>query len=639
MESLEHQQWGPFRFVKNSAGHLTSLIHADDPHGMNWIREDGHWGRTSVASGIQVRHELTQPRDDVIEESFTFTNTGNFPIITKIGDLAIQTPLNDVYTSSQVCMTERCHAHLWCDGVNSYVMAQRMGGTPPHLGLVLNRGALAHYRIERDIEVLSNDRGIFWLLPESVHLDPGQSHVVSWRLFWYSDRADFFTQAAELGGHIRMEASDYVLFEGENLTLGLPAASHGLSVDDQPEHIDATCKMWNTDQLPIGPHRLEVRTPERRAHAHVLVLPHLEQLVRRRIQFIVQHQQCLTETSPLHGAYLTYDLEDHHQYYTHVDDHNAARERLGMGVLIARGLRLGITPSENLRSLEMYREFLLREIVDVDSGVVANDLAHNLDLHRLYNYAWMVVFELEMYALNSHIEHLELAARVARAYYRAGGHRFYPIELPMYRLITTLREQGRDDDADSLTHEFSHHVDTIIEFGTSYPPSEVNYEQSIVAPAASLLLDMYRIRGEHRYLAEAEKHLAILALFSGDQPHFQLHQTAIRHWDGYWFGKSKQFGDTFPHYWSALTGRAFAVHARLTGDPESASLARASLRGVLSMFEPDGRATCAVLFPWAVNDDRTEFKDPWANDQDWGLFFALDDLDVVRRELTVQQHD
>ncbi|AZQ39116.1 hypothetical protein EJ357_41500 [Streptomyces cyaneochromogenes] len=28
---------------------------------------------------------------------------------------------------------------------------------------------------------------------------------------------------------------------------------------------------------------------------------------------------------------------------------------------------------------------------------------------------------------------------------------------------------------------------------------------------------------------------------------------AIRHWDGYWFGTDRPWGDVFPHYWGALT--------------------------------------------------------------------------------------
>ena len=52
----------------------------------------------------------------------------------------------------------------------------------------------------------------------------------------------------------------------------------------------------------------------------------------------------------------------------------------------------------------------------------------------------------------------------------------------------------------------------------------------------------------------ARKQLDVLELFNGIEPSYHLREVAIRHWDGYWFGKRKLYGDTFPHYWSALTG-------------------------------------------------------------------------------------
>ena len=41
------------------------------------------------------------------------------------------------------------------------------------------------------------------------------------------------------------------------------------------------------------------------------------------------------------------------------------------------------------------------------------------------------------------------------------------------------------------------------------------------------------------------------------------------------------------------------------------------------MVFPDGSASCAYLYPYQVNGVRAEFYDPYANDQDWGLYFYL----------------
>ena len=36
----------------------------------------------------------------------------------------------------------------------------------------------------------------------------------------------------------------------------------------------------------------------------------------------------------------------------------------------------------------------------------------------------------------------------------------------------------------------------------------------------------------------------------------------IRHWDGYWFGRERLWGDVFPHYWSVLSAAAYLTAGR-----------------------------------------------------------------------------
>lgn len=63
--------------------------------------------------------------------------------------------------------------------------------------------------------------------------------------------------------------------------------------------------------------------------------------------------------------------------------------------------------------------------------------------------------------------------------------------------------------------------------------------------------------GIQKYLDGAKQQMPALEAFNGNQPSYHLNEIAIRHWDGYWFGKREMWGDTFPHYWSTLTGAAF----------------------------------------------------------------------------------
>ena len=51
--------------------------------------------------------------------------------------------------------------------------------------------------------------------------------------------------------------------------------------------------------------------------------------------------------------------------------------------------------------------------------------------------------------------------------------------------------------------------------------------------------------------------------------------------------------------------------------------AKASLRGCLNLFFIDGMASCAMVYPDTVNGKKAHYYDPWANDQDWALYYAV----------------
>ena len=220
-------------------------------------------------------------------------------------------------------------------------------------------------------------------------------------------------------------------------------------------------------------------------------------------------------------------------------------------------------------------------------------------------------------------------------YYEKNGTDFYAIGIPGTELYRALRSEGMKAEADQIRAFLAGHADRIRENGLHYPPHEVNYEQSIVAPAVSILLQAYELTGEESYLQEGMRHMNVLLLFNGRQPDYHLYETAIRHWDGYWFGKRRLYGDTFPHYWSTLTGvecgrladilkkssGAETIEETLQWEPY-AKRAQDSLRGGLNLFRKDGTASCAYVYPHAVNGVAAGYYDPWANDQDWALYYA-----------------
>ena len=79
------------------------------------------------------------------------------------------------------------------------------------------------------------------------------------------------------------------------------------------------------------------------------------------------------------------------------------------------------------------------------------------------------------------------------------------------------------------------------------------------------------------------------------------------------------YGDTFPHYWSTITGHVFALYAEASGDRGYRARAQRNVLNNFCAFTPDGRGSAAYLYPLTINGKPGKFYDPWANDQDWAL--------------------
>ena len=92
-------------------------------------------------------------------------------------------------------------------------------------------------------------------------------------------------------------------------------------------------------------------------------------------------------------------------------------------------------------------------------------------------------------------------------------------------------------EADEVKEMFGKHVDNMVANGLSYPKHEVNFEQTIVSPAATFTSEMAYVTGAEKYVKSAAEHVSILERFSARQPSFHLYEIPIRYWDDFWFGK------------------------------------------------------------------------------------------------------
>ena len=125
---------------------------------MNWLRPDYPYADVRLASlhsnetAGDLEATVSTVRDgDAVRTQVVITNIGPSPVFTSVGDIGITLPLEDRYDLGGEQDTQRCNAHVFCGGTSSFVLALRMGGAAPHLGLVLTEGELAAYSIERDV--------------------------------------------------------------------------------------------------------------------------------------------------------------------------------------------------------------------------------------------------------------------------------------------------------------------------------------------------------------------------------------------------------------------------------------------------------------------------------------------------------
>ena len=101
---------------------MKELIYPQDKYKMNWIDGNTEWGTVKCELPLDVEVKRKQ-EGNVIKEKYSFINNTDKDIFTKLTDIGIYTPFNDEYTTAAECMTNKCHAHIWCGGEVSYVMA------------------------------------------------------------------------------------------------------------------------------------------------------------------------------------------------------------------------------------------------------------------------------------------------------------------------------------------------------------------------------------------------------------------------------------------------------------------------------------------------------------------------------------
>lgn len=648
----------------NPDGTLSKIANINDVHAMNWCRPDAKWGEviSDVYDGIwsdyenrmkhmtvksveigddSMRAEYTNTELDVtveryftekgrLAERYTVKNISKFDLFIEQDNFGIRVPFDDRYTDAATCMTNRCNTHIWCGKNVANVCALKMGPSDINLGLVLTRGNIASYSTEG---VMSNDRGKFILNSGHIELLSGEEYTIEWELFWHRGREDFYDVLGEYNSHIGIKAKHFTVFENENIEFDVTADCDDIRITVDGENVDAvkicggvsvSCKPKRT-----GEHVFEINAGGAVTHADFFVSPELDAVVEDTLEFVVKHQQYIREGSHLDGAFLVYDCEENHVVNDeNIPDRNACHERIGMALLLAKYLRTH--PNEKyMAALEKYIEFVFREFYDTNTGRVYPGIGKCAERIRLYDAPWVADLFCEVYYLTGDKKYLYEIIKIFDFYYAHGGDHFYPNGFSPKKCVEALRDAGMDNEAKALFEKFKIHVDNMVKIGTNFPPHEVNYEQTIVSPAATFISEMKLLTGDDLYTKAAALHIELLDRFDGAQPDHHLHEIPVRYWDGFWFGKALQFGDTMPHYWSCLTARSFADFALASGNDAYLGKARECIRNCMSNYRKGGKNSCAYIYPYKVNGKRGKFYDPFSNDQNTALYFALQIRDEI----------
>ena len=577
---------------------------------------------------ILIKREIKQ--GDLVEE-YSFTNEGEEPV--SLYDVAIYTPFNDNYPDAQQCINSRAHMHIWKGGSAAYVNAIRMGAFTPHLGLVVTDGAIRNYEIwERGRKKAnSQTRGIIALDLPDLLLKPGESYSLEWHVFAHNGNDDFRHKLLEKGS-VLVSCNKYVFEKGEKARVEcrslepLEACTAKMNGVPVPVKQEGNLCFVEVPMEQAGEVRFDFYyNGNKQTHADCLVISNTADLIRKRVDFIRTRQQMNNPSDLRDGAYMVYDNEGDSIYLNDTPncnpvDRDEGAERLGMGVLLAKQYLLTKDP-ELKQSLLRYANFVRRKL-QTDNYVTYSSVDQK-NRNRGYNYMWVAELYFQMYKVTGDKQFVTDGYKTLKSMFQQFGYGFYAIGIPVRLGLQSLKEAGMKKEYTDLRNDFIKTGDVFVKNGLNYPAHEVNYEQSIVAPAIQFLAQLYLETGSQKYLDEVKRQMPVLEAFNGFQPSYHLNEVAIRHWDGHWFGKRELFGDTFPHYWSTITGAVYYYYALCTGDSSYQKRAENVVRNNLCLFFEDGKASCAYMYPYKIDGVKAEFYDPYANDQDWALVYYL----------------
>lgn len=646
---IDHASGAPVGFVHDKRPDARWLL---DPARDRWHTSEYSWGSGFVVSsvgsarwnapdtcsvharGSRAEHALGQglslvverAADDALHERYTLLNaTGQEVVVTGLG---IVLPIRDVYDDAATALAEAVHAHVWAAGSTGWVLVAPMAGDGPVLVVELVEGELGAYSIDsRNQYTSSNARGHIVLQPtdlagnpdafggqREIRIPDGGSYTVAFRTRFHDTReaaTEALAPAWSLEAYCA-EVGSTIALSGVSAAEVRPAA--GLEVLPG----DGNVRLASARHGAVGVDIAGTRT-ELLFHAPV------RDLVVARTRFILARQRSAQRTGDEARAFVPFDTRTGLTQLTGGwPDWSNGAERAAMPTLIQQARLRGWVGSEVDAPLQGWADFARTRLLDsACTPLGASDTW--VTKPRLYNAPWLAHFFSDQFTVYGAPEDRDLAARILERSYQLGAERHLSIGQPeaVVQVAAQLDAAGEPDRAATLRQRLVGSALHFAELGRELPAHEVKYEQSMVAPLVSLYAIALRLDPELPLEGPLRESVRWLRAFGGPQPHARLNSVGIRHWDGYWFGALRLWGDVFPHHWSVLSAVALEQLPEGMKDERMRREAEQIFRANLVNFAPDGTATCAFVYPSTVDGIPGHVADPLINDQDWALTLLL----------------
>ncbi len=282
----------------------------------------------------------------------------------------------------------------------------------------------------------------------------------------------------------------------------------------------------------------------------------------------------------------------------------------------ARGIEFGecvIGVKEIEESLKSYEDFLYREIINTETGV--------LYFFEQEDYPKVIQFLIELYDLYNEKKYIQDAYTIATYYCSNGGFNRSSVEVSIVDLCYSMEFLGMENETRKLNQYLYSHTRDVVRDVVDNPEFDMESEQGIIASSSNHLLRLYLMGNDKRFLAVAEKYLRILSYFCGQQPDYRLYGNATA---GYYYEVDEDLScvSTLPHYCNILTSKAYVDYAVAMGEKDATKKIEECVASALRLFRPNGSIYCGKVFALEINRERCATPQHCNKDQDWALYYA-----------------